>query len=180
MTRAPVQPVFVDRKTAAHRVAPVADGVFVVRDSATGEFHYYWQDERPHFEKRMPPVRLPDNPEKPEFTKALALARKEAGLPEFPGHKPRNGMGYVYFLAVGEFVKIGFSRSPSERLTNIRRSAPADLDAYVAIPGRLAFEKKLHKHFADERSNGEWFRLSDRLRSSMAKAASGRLKEGDF
>lgn len=163
-----------------HRVSPIADGVFVVRDSATGEFHYYWQDERPYVDRRTPPVRLPDDPEAPAFTAALLKARREAGIPEYPGHKPRNGMGYVYFLAVGDFVKIGFTRSPADRLTNVRRSAPADLDAYVVIPGRLAFEKKLHKRFADERSNGEWFRFTDRLRDAMAKAASGLLREEEF
>lgn len=163
-----------------HRVAPIADGVFVVRDSATGEYHYYWQDERPHVKERAAPVRLPDNPETPDFSQALMLARREAGLPEYPGHKPRNGMGYVYFLAVGPYVKIGFSRTPSERLTSVRRSAPADLDAYVVIPGRLAFEKKLHKHFASERSNGEWFWLTDKTRDAMSKAAAGLLREEDF
>lgn len=72
---------------------------------------------------------------------------------------------YVYFIANREqnAVKIGYSASPSARLSNLQTSTPSKLELLATIEGDMQTERQLHHRFAEYRVSGEWFRLADDL-----------------
>jgi len=78
----------------------------------------------------------------------------------FPG--PINGT-YVYFISGAGLIKIGHSENPVKRLAEIQRYSPVALCLVAVIEGGQSLEKELHKDFADGRSHGEWFNLTDDL-----------------
>jgi len=69
---------------------------------------------------------------------------------------------YVYAIAhPHDFVKIGHSKDPQQRLKDHQTSSPYELWIVVQIPvpdGPNA-EQALHEHFSDQRVRGEWFEL---------------------
>lgn len=69
----------------------------------------------------------------------------------------RSKQGFIYFLLVGERIKIGFSTTPGARLQNLETGLPEDAAMYVAVRGSLADEYALHQKFSDIRLRGEWF-----------------------
>lgn len=91
----------------------------------------------------------------------------------------------VYFIRCEDYVKIGLSTDPENRLRAIKRSgngtlAPKLIDLTTAEivatePGGHYTESQLHKKFDHLRHVGEWFRVDDELTAYidglLAKAA---------
>lgn len=69
----------------------------------------------------------------------------------------------VYYLRYDRRVKIGTSRNPRQRLRSIRHD---ELLAFEA--GDRAKEHRRHQEFADIREGGEWFTLTEGLRTHIA------------
>lgn len=175
MPRAPLQPVFVDRKTAEK----LPRGVFRIR-TRQGGFYYYWQEGRTlPKDKRGPLVRLPDDPTSLAFADALNDAMRSARLPMIEDPAPKPGQGYVYFLVSGAYVKIGFSTKPSGRLSTLSTGLGSGVAAFVLVKGSRALEARLHRRFRDDRTHGEWFHKTKKLMSTVALAAQGRLSEDE-
>lgn len=70
---------------------------------------------------------------------------------------------YVYFVKRTDFevVKIGRSNNPLGRFSSLKTSSPVALELIgfmPEVPGLT--EAELHERFAEDRTNGEWFRLS--------------------
>jgi hypothetical protein len=93
---------------------------------------------------------------------AIDLIRAEATL---HGLDFGSGLDFVYFAISeeGQKIKIGKSANPAARIAALRCSSPVDIRLIGAIPGNMAIEKLIHAHFANERSQGEWFRSTERL-----------------
>lgn len=79
---------------------------------------------------------------------------------------------FVYFIESGDYIKIGFSRDPITRLSQIRNgrgiTIPERLDTsnarILAVEqGGMREEKDLHRRFAASRVAGEWFKKHDSL-----------------
>jgi hypothetical protein len=64
--------------------------------------------------------------------------------------------------AVPGVVKIGYASDARKRLLQLRCQSPVPLELLVTFEneGEEA-ETALHRHFADRRSHGEWFRFSE-------------------
>ncbi len=79
---------------------------------------------------------------------------------------------FVYFIADGEFVKIGYSADWRSRLKALQTSNPRELSAVAVIAGTIADERALHKRFAADRlrPDNEWFRFSEAIRDFIATA----------
>lgn len=88
-------------------------------------------------------------------------------------------MSAVYFIRVGEFVKIGFASNPEKRLIEIARS-PREValpDGYdltatpelvMTVPDcRMRDERNMQILFATHWVAGEWFRWSPAFRFQM-------------
>jgi DNA-binding XRE family transcriptional regulator len=65
--------------------------------------------------------------------------------------------GFIYAIAAGEVVKIGYSRDPQKRFAKLKtdNSTPCHLIGFVA--GTLVEEKELHRKFKPWRVYREWF-----------------------
>lgn len=73
------------------------------------------------------------------------------------GYIPTSNDGYVYFVAGGGMIKIGFSSDPDKRLRDLRTSSPIPLKLLTTTPGGRDEETALHRRFAEHRRQGEWF-----------------------
>lgn len=71
----------------------------------------------------------------------------------------------IYFIAPigGGPIKIGLSRRPAKRLTQMQPHSPFLLEILLVFPGNEVVERDLHLRFSDEHAHGEWFHPSDRL-----------------
>lgn len=78
---------------------------------------------------------------------------------------PRRHEPVVYYMAMGDLVKIGTSTNIAIRLETLR---PESLLA-VEMGGRL-IEAERHRQFAADRNHGEWFRVTPALADHMARA----------
>jgi hypothetical protein len=70
----------------------------------------------------------------------------------------------VYYMRIGNRVKIGFTTNLSQRLTQIN---PEELMA--TEPGDTGLEQRRHGQFRELRTHGEWFRLEGALADHIAE-----------
>jgi hypothetical protein len=64
---------------------------------------------------------------------------------------------YVLGTPGSNTVKIGRTTNLAKRVAEIQRMSPVPLAALWTHPGGHELETRLHRHFADFRSHGEWF-----------------------
>lgn len=76
----------------------------------------------------------------------------------------------VYYMRLGNRVKIGYSTNIVRRLATIN---PEELLA--TEPGGHELEKKRHSQFSDLRTNGEWFRYETLLFDHIESIRRGNL-----
>ncbi|UUG70005.1 hypothetical protein SEA_ZUCKER_46 [Arthrobacter phage Zucker] len=85
---------------------------------------------------------------------------------DIEAHERRRKAQTVYFIRCEQYVKIGISLNPSNRLNQIRKGGgslfPRRMDVESAEivatePGGFDREKELHEQFAHLRHTGEWF-----------------------
>jgi hypothetical protein len=99
------------------------------------------------------------------FQLSLTMPRDMAGV------KGPRGKGHVYFIAVGEYVKVGFTTSKLEvRLRAVDTHSPIAPRLLAAIDGTHATEREWHARLAEHRVRREWFRLApciDVLRDAL-------------
>lgn len=71
--------------------------------------------------------------------------------------------GVIYAIRCGEFVRIGRSEKPRERLRYWSRVLPQKPEQvmHLEVEDYVRAETTLHRHFAGKRSNNEWFRLDE-------------------
>jgi hypothetical protein len=65
--------------------------------------------------------------------------------------------GFVYFLMSNDRVKIGFSKNPFRRGSDLLTGFSHRPHAMVAIHALAREERELHQRFARWRTRGEWF-----------------------
>ena len=75
----------------------------------------------------------------------------------------------VYFVQVGELVKIGTTTTMPRRLAELRSHAQHEPRVLLVVPGSYAEEEQVHALFAADRVRGEWFTLSAALEEFMAE-----------
>jgi hypothetical protein len=71
--------------------------------------------------------------------------------------------GFVYVIRFLDFYKIGYTTNPTRRLSDFTKvSLPSSPELIESIQTKYAMflETILHKKFADQRLNGEWFILT--------------------
>lgn len=83
-------------------------------------------------------------------------------------HSEKAVAGYVYFMQMGDFIKIGWSTWPDNRRDGLQTSNPYDIIILGAFPGRTDQESKVHRLFKHLHWRGEWFRQSPGLWAYIA------------
>lgn len=92
---------------------------------------------------------------------------EEARRVPTPGSGPH--LAVVYFLTLGNRVKIGLTTHLEKRLKALAMSRPSVM---LTLDGGRGLEAALHQHFAGLRVNGtEWFRLEPPLSDYIAAKA---------
>jgi hypothetical protein len=87
------------------------------------------------------------------------------GSPSTPLPKRDAVPGHVYlFRGVGtDYYKIGCSINPTQRLETVSPVMPfkTELICQIETDDMYGLEAELHEEFAENRQNGEWFKLTD-------------------
>jgi hypothetical protein len=75
----------------------------------------------------------------------------------------------VYFIKSGEFVKIGKTRDPRQRLRELQTGNPQRLRILCVVPGGEEVEKEIHRKFNHLRQGGEWFTHAQEIDDMIAQ-----------
>jgi hypothetical protein len=104
-----------------------------------------------YIEQRMAEIRADKSltMEPPKPRKAAPLSAPEAG--------------YIYFVRMGAFVKIGFTTDVAARMKAIQTSSPEKIVLLRIERGAVENERTFHRRFHRYRANGEWFTLQGGL-----------------
>lgn len=99
--------------------------------------------------------------------------KKKVRPPTYPGEigMVKSDKGYVYFLVLGQSVKIGFATDPVSRFRSSWTYLPDEPDLYVAVEGSVHEERRLHSILHEDRKKGEWFHLTTRVMKIIARSA---------
>lgn len=65
--------------------------------------------------------------------------------------------GFVYFLRCGDFVKVGYSRTPDVRVAMLKCATPYKVEKIAVLPGTRAHEQAAHRVLASVHHVREWF-----------------------
>lgn len=76
--------------------------------------------------------------------------------------------GFVYFLRMGDAVKIGFATNVKNRIASIQTGCSEPTELLKVVPGTDQTELYFHNHFRAYRQKGEWFRLESELAAFCA------------
>lgn len=81
---------------------------------------------------------------------------------------------FVYFIqrTSGGLVKIGKSQKPDTRLAKLQEGCPEPLAIIGVCSGGYPAEKQLHRWFADQRRDGEWFEINDAMAALISRLPS--------
>lgn len=74
-----------------------------------------------------------------------------------------NDVGYVYFVRMGTFVKIGHTLDVAARMKTIQTSCPAEIHLMKLVPGTVEIERDFHRRFRLHKARGEWFAMQGTL-----------------
>lgn len=105
----------------------------------------------------------------PEITALERIKhRREKGEGPIKAPTPTAEPGWVYYIRVGDTIKIGFSKDVAQRM----RTYPPNAELLAAHPGTLDLEKQVQRKFAADLSRGrEWFTQSEELMEHIAQVA---------
>lgn len=85
----------------------------------------------------------------------------------------KSPVGYIYFVAAGKHVKIGFARNVKSRIADIQVGHHEKLKLLHMEKGTMQDEAVFHALFSGLRYRGEWFHnagdLADYIRDSQPK-----------
>jgi len=86
---------------------------------------------------------------------------------------------FIYFVGVGDYVKIGFTKNIRRRLDTFATANPEALKLYYCMKGHREFESYLHGIFSEYRVEGtEWFTLGSGLRQWLEEHIAGDIAWG--
>ena len=77
--------------------------------------------------------------------------------------------GYVYLVLCGGYHKIGLAKDTDKRISGLQTSSPFEIELVKSWrcnrPDEI--ERILHKHYAEHRFRGEWFKLPEEILKSL-------------
>jgi len=85
--------------------------------------------------------------------------------------------GYVYFVTDpgSDLVKIGYSKNPWARLSELRRTYGVALSVVATVKTVEKSETTVHAALAEFRHEGEWFKKSDCIKSLISAVSDGKV-----
>jgi hypothetical protein len=101
-----------------------------------------------------------------------AANRETIRLEAIEASRSRADRGVVYFIRIGDLVKIGKTLDLKKRLTSF--SYPG-IELLATEPGYTEREGALHRRFKEYRRAGEWFSYGPNLRAHVASLQGGKI-----
>lgn len=94
---------------------------------------------------------------------------------DYQANNALKNMTAVYFIhsPLAKKIKIGKTNTINTRFNTLSCLSPVELKLEHVVVFHKSLESKLHKHFADIRSHGEWFSASDSLVSFVSALKKG-------
>lgn len=86
-----------------------------------------------------------------------------------PGKHHRECFIYVIRAVSSGNIKIGIAYDPARRVRSIRSANHEQIELIYFFPGNGARERRIHRHLADARVRGEWFRPTDTVLAWIEK-----------
>lgn len=164
---------------------------FTCRDRADGSRRYYWQPSKSLRLAGFGLKRLSDD-QATAITECLAETERvqkvlAGGVTPRPDRAPRRArimaLPFVYVMQRDDGkVKIGISRDPDRRLSDIGAAQPdaVKLIVKVRVAAPAQVERFLHGLFRRHRVSGEWFLLDPRrvvhVLKGLAETLSGEIE----
>ena len=104
-----------------------------------------------------------DDAEIVEYNRAWAAWKSQPTPPVAQKEHGRRRDGWIYVLKGDRYYKIGQAVCIDNRLKQIepKMPFPTELVHSFEVDDMNITEKELHEHFADKRTNGEWFALTE-------------------
>jgi hypothetical protein len=103
--------------------------------------------------------------ERPKKPKKVNKAKAEAQIKFKSIGRAEDVEKDVYFIVAGPTVKIGVSSNICARIATLKTGICHPIEAVYVENGRRFSESSLHAKFDAHRMQGEWFSLSDEIRS---------------
>lgn len=158
----------------------------------------YWQTGKPIPKARLPRIARVSNDRWPEIGSALSEFFEDDGeqwihlrierdiesvLTSPRGKKLPDGdslsglKGYVYFVTEpnSDLVKIGYSKNPWARLSELRRSHGVALSVVATMKTVDKSETTVHAALSEFREEGEWFRKTECVNSLISAVSEGKI-----
>ncbi|MEB0325779.1 DUF1376 domain-containing protein [Citrobacter portucalensis] len=101
---------------------------------------------------------------------------------KLPGGDSLKGFnGYVYFIKnpASGLIKIGYSKNPWARLSELRRNYGSELSVVATIKTVEKSETSIHAAFDRYRVEGEWFIESESIKAVISAVVAGELTTVD-
>lgn len=95
----------------------------------------------------------------------------EGRRPTRAAHSPQPLTGWIYFVRFTDFMKIGFSQRPVNRIAVIMQQQAHYAVAVTILRGTYDDEQRLHVALGGLRARGEWYSLSTALLRFVAASA---------
>lgn len=106
--------------------------------------------------------------------------KRSQGVPGVPLTTLPDGLIFLYFVRVQDFIKIGVSRRWKRRINNINTASPFPVDVLLVEIARPDDEIHVHRKFRHLRQRGEWFRAeADLLAYVEARVGERDVSERD-
>lgn len=71
----------------------------------------------------------------------------------------------IYFIRAKKFLKIGYSKDPIKRISELQTGNPVKLKLIGVLPGTYETEKMIHRVLSKFRVEGEWFKVQGKVES---------------
>lgn len=72
-------------------------------------------------------------------------------------------IGFIYIVRCHDFVKIGRSSRPYDRISTMQTCSPYELELIALFVGSEAEEAEIHRRFAPHNHRAEWFRCEGKV-----------------
>lgn len=119
--------------------------------------------------KGRPNIPIEGRPGTAKFSESYANALRASDAQPLPTSRGEMPSGpHVYFVRSGDFIKIGYSEKPGERLVALQTGSAVTLEVLLFIPGDISLERRLHGKFKSLRASGEWFAAAPSLLDFVA------------
>lgn len=106
---------------------------------------------------------------KPDKIELCLLSLEEALGHEFHISRRPRADEFVYFIAFGDSIKIGYTGSIEARVKQMKTNLPGNPELLHVEFGTKQIERILHHHFRAARYFGEWFHQTTEMLDFMEK-----------